>query len=62
VLAGGASTSRLDNIRRFARHVRERNPAVAVDEETLAFLESEKAPARFVNTTQLVEYDAVYGG
>jgi hypothetical protein len=62
VLAGGASTSRLDNIRRFARHVRERNPAVAVDEETLAFLESEKAPARFANMTQLVEYDAVYGG
>ena len=62
VLAGGASTSRLDNLRRFARHVRERNPAVAVDEETLAFLESEKAPARFVNMTQLVEYDAVYGG
>ncbi|PYQ21472.1 MAG: hypothetical protein DMF79_08135 [Acidobacteria bacterium] len=60
-LSGGASTSRLDNLRRFARHVRERHPAVAVDDETLGFLESQKAPARFVNMTQFTEYDALYG-
>jgi len=60
-LAGGASASRLDNLRRFARHVRERNPQVAVDEETLVFLETQKAPPRFVNMTQFTEYDALYG-
>jgi len=61
VLAGGASTSRLDNLRRFAKAVRERNPQVAVDEETLVFLETQKAPPRFVNMTQFTEYDALYG-
>ena len=60
-LSGGASTARLENLRRFARHVSERHPAVAVDEETLGFLESQKAPARSVNMTQFTEYDALYG-
>ena len=59
-LAGGASTSRLENVRRLARHVRERHPQVQLDPETLEFLESQKAPARFVNMTQFVEYDARY--
>ncbi len=60
-LGGTASTSRLENLRRLARHVREQHPAVALDDETLAFVDGTKAPARLVNMTQLVEYDAVYG-
>jgi hypothetical protein len=60
-LGGGASTSRLDNLRRLCRHVRERNPAVALDDETLAFVEGTRPPARLLSTTQLAAYDAVYG-
>jgi hypothetical protein len=60
-LEGGASTSRLDNLRRLARHVREHQPALALDEDTLAFVEGRKPPARLLSTTQLAEYDAVYG-
>lgn len=59
-LAGEASTSRMDNLRRLARHVRERHPTVALDEDTLAFVEG-KPPARLASTTQLAAYDAVYG-
>jgi hypothetical protein len=60
-LEGGASTSRLDNLRRLVRHVRGRNPAVALDDDTLAFAEGKRPPARLVSLTQLAEYDAVYG-
>ena len=60
-LGGEASTSRMDNLRRLARHVRERQPTVALDDDTLAFVEGKKPPARLVNTTQLAEYDSVYG-
>ena len=60
-LEGGASTSRLDNVRRLVRHLRARNPAVALDDDTLAFAEATRPPARFVTLTQLAEYDAVYG-
>jgi hypothetical protein len=56
----GAPTSRTDTLRRLVRHVRERHPAVAVDDETLAFAEG-RPPARFVSMTQLAEYDAGYG-
>jgi hypothetical protein len=59
-LGGEASTSRMDNLRRLARHVRERQPTVALDDDTLAFVEG-KPPARLVSTTQLAAYDAVYG-
>jgi hypothetical protein len=59
-LEGGASTSRLDNLRRLVRHLRARNSAVALDDDTLVFAEG-KPPARFVTLTQLAEYDAVYG-
>ena len=60
-LGGEASTSRMDNLRRLARHLRERQPTVALDDDTLAFVEGTKPPARLVNTTQLAEYDSVYG-
>jgi hypothetical protein len=61
VLEGGASTSRMENLRRLVRHVRERNPSVALDDETRAFADGSAAPARFVSLTQLAEYDAGYG-
>ena len=60
-LGGEASTSRMDSLRRLARHVRERQPTLALDDDTLAFVEGKKPPARLVNTTQLAEYDSVYG-
>ena len=60
-LGGEASTSRLDNLRRLCRHVRERHPAVALDDDTLAFVEGSKPPARLLSTSQLAAYDAVYG-
>lgn len=59
-LPGGASAARLDNVRRLAGHVRERNPALAVDEETAAFLAGGPAP-RFPDITGFAEYDAAYG-
>jgi hypothetical protein len=59
-LEGGASTSRLDNVRRLMRHLRDRNPALALDDDTLAFADG-RPPARLVTLTQLAEYDAVYG-
>ena len=59
-LGGETSTSRMDNLRRLARHVRERQPTVALDDDTLAFVEG-KPPARLLSTTQLAAYDAVYG-
>lgn len=60
-LEGGVSTSRLDNLRRLVRHVRRRNPAVALDDDTRAFAEGTRPPARLASLTQLAEYDAVYG-
>jgi hypothetical protein len=60
-LPGGTSTSRMENLRRLVRHVRERNPAVALDDETLAFAEGTRSPARFASMTELAAYDAVYG-
>ncbi len=59
-IASGPAGSRLENVRRLARHVRERNPAVALDEATLAFVEATAPPARFVDMTQFTEYDAAY--
>jgi hypothetical protein len=59
-LAGGASTSRLDNLRRLARHVRERNPGLAVDDDTLGFVEGRTPPPRLANTTELARYEAGY--
>ena len=59
-LPGPASTSRLDNLRRLARHVRERNPALAIDDDTLGFVEGRTPPPRLVNTTELARYEAAY--
>ena len=58
-LPGPASSSRMDNLRRFLRHVRERQPAAAVDDETALFVEG-RPPARLVTMTQFAEYDAAY--
>jgi hypothetical protein len=60
-LGGQPSTSRLENLRRLARHVRARHPGVALDEATLAFVDGGKPPARLISITDLAEYDAVYG-
>jgi len=60
-LPGGASTSRTENLRRLVRHVRERNPAVALDSDTVAFADGARPPARFASLSQLAEYDAGYG-
>ncbi len=59
-LPEGASTSRLENIRNLARHLRSQNPAVALDPETTTFLEGNAPPARFANMTQFAEYDGNY--
>jgi hypothetical protein len=59
-LPGGASAARIDNLRRFAAHVRERNPSAAVDDETAAFLAGGPVP-RFPDITGFTEYDSVYG-
>lgn len=59
-LPGGASGSELENVRNFARYLRDRNPAVALDPETAAFLDGPSAPARFANMTQFTEYDTNY--
>ncbi len=60
VLPGGSSTSRLDNIRRLARLLREMNPAVDVDPDTTAFLDGPAPPARFANMPQFEQYDRGY--
>ena len=59
-LPGGASASEPDNVRNFARHLRDRNPGAALDPETTAFVEGSGAPARFGNMTQFAEYDSHY--
>lgn len=59
-LPGPPASSRIENLRRFLRHVRERQPAAAVDDETALFVEG-RPPARLVTMTQLAEYDAAYG-
>ena len=59
-LPEGASTSRLENVRNLARFLRDRNPAVALDPETTAFMDGTGVPARFGNMTQFAEYDSGY--
>jgi hypothetical protein len=60
VLPGGASTSRLENIRKLTRHLRDKNPAAQVDPETTTFMEGTAVPSRFANMTQFAEYDSHY--
>lgn len=60
-LPGGASTSRMENLRRLAAHIAERHPGLAIDPETAAFLEGGKAPARFASMAHFAEYDARFG-
>lgn len=59
VLPGGSSTARLENIRKLTGHLKEKNPAVALDPETTSFLEG-TVPTRFANMTQFAEYDSHY--
>lgn len=60
-IPGGASSSRLDNTRRFTAFLAERCPGATLDEPTLTFMRGPRAPLRFVNVTQFLEYDLIYG-
>jgi len=60
-LGGPPAGSRLENLRRLARHVREKHAAVALDDATLAFVDGAGPPARLTSIGELAEYDAVYG-
>jgi hypothetical protein len=59
-LPGGASTSRLENMRRLAAHLLAQNPQLSLDPETAAFVKDGKPPVRFVSTTHFAEYDQRY--
>lgn len=59
-IPGGASTSRLDNTRRFVAFLLEHGPAVVLDESTQEFVRGPKGPLRFATMTQFIEYDIVY--
>jgi hypothetical protein len=59
-LPGGASTSRLETLRRLLAHLVAQNPQTSLDPETADFLNQGKPPARFVNTTHFAEYDQRY--
>jgi hypothetical protein len=59
-LPGGASTSRLENMRRLAAHLLAQNPQLSLDPETAAFMSDGQPPVRFVSTTHFAEYDQRY--
>src|SRR5262245_48868971 len=59
VLPGGSSTSRLENIRKLARLLREKNPALVLDPETAAFVDG-GPPSRFGNMAHFTDYDSHY--
>ncbi|HEY6546549.1 MAG TPA: hypothetical protein VI589_01535 [Vicinamibacteria bacterium] len=59
-LPGGASTSRLENMRRLGAHLLAQNPQLSLDPETAAFVTGGKPPVRFVSTTHFAEYDQRY--
>jgi hypothetical protein len=59
-LPGGASTSRLENMRRLAAHLAAQNPSVALDPESAAFVKDGRPPGRFVGTGHFAEYDQRY--
>jgi hypothetical protein len=59
-LPGGASTSRLENMRRLGAHLLAQNPQLNLDPETAAFVSGGKPPVRFVSTTHFAEYDQRY--
>lgn len=59
-LPGGASTARLENMRRLAAHLLAQNPQLSLDPETAAFVKDGKPPVRFVSTTHFAEYDQRY--
>jgi hypothetical protein len=57
-LPGGAAPSRLENMRRLTRLVVERNPSVAVDPPTRAFLDGSGHPAAFTSVQDFARHDA----
>jgi hypothetical protein len=59
-IPGGASTSRLDNTRRFVTFLKEQCPAVVLDTSTEEFMRGPRGPLRFATMTQFIEYDIVY--
>jgi hypothetical protein len=58
-LPGGAAPIAIDNLRRLGRLVVERNPSVAMDPETRAFLEG-RPPQAFAGLNQFTAYDGKY--
>jgi hypothetical protein len=60
-LPGGATASRLDNVRRLASLVREHNPGLQIESATEGFVASQGAPLRLLSMNQFAEYDARYG-
>lgn len=60
-LPGGASATRLDNIRGLTRLVQERNPHTAIEEGTAPALRPGGTPLRLLSMNQFGEYDARYG-
>jgi len=59
-LPGGSSTSRVENIRKLARLLREKNPALVLDPETATFVDGNQPPSRFSNTAHFNDYDGHY--
>lgn len=59
-IPGGASTSRLDNTRRFATFLKDQCPGLVLDDATQEFMRGPRGPSRFATMTQFIEYDIVY--
>lgn len=60
-LPGGASSARLENVRKLASYFAEKRPDLALDDETRTFVSGGKVPERFPNLAAFVEYDSRFG-
>jgi hypothetical protein len=60
-LPGGASSSRLENMRKLLSHVAGKRPDLPLDDDTSEFARGGKAPQRFAALAAFVEYDSRYG-
>ena len=59
-LPGGAAPSRLENIRRLARLIAERNPGTEIDPATRVFLEGKGVPSAFASAADFAAHDDRY--
>jgi hypothetical protein len=59
-LPGGATATRLDNIRGLVRLVRDRHPDTAIEAATEPVLQG-GAPLRLLSMNQFADFDARYG-